>query len=45
MDDMTNKEFSLIIDLMIAVSEKAGEKELTKLLKNYQTKTRRRFLK
>ena len=36
MENMTAKEFSLMIDLMVTVSEKAGEGELTKLLKKYQ---------
>ena len=36
MDDMTTKEFSLMIDLMVTVSEVAGEGELTRILKKYQ---------
>ena len=33
---MTTKEFNLMVDLMVTVSEKCGEGELTKLLKKYQ---------
>ena len=33
---MSTKEFSLMIDLMIKVSETAGEGELTALLRKYQ---------
>lgn len=36
MNEMTSKEFSLLIDLMLAVSEKAGEGELTRILRKYQ---------
>lgn len=35
-EEMTTKEFSLMIDLMVTVSETAGEGALTKLLKKYQ---------
>lgn len=34
--NMTSKEFSLMIDLMLTVSKKCGEGELTKLLEKYQ---------
>lgn len=33
---MTSKEFDLLIDLMVTVSEKVGEGELTKLIKKFQ---------
>ncbi len=36
MDDMTTKEFSLMIDLMVTGSEVAGKGELTRILKKYQ---------
>ena len=36
MENMTSKEFSLMIDLMVTVSEKVGEGELTKILRKYQ---------
>lgn len=36
MEGLTSKEFSLMIDLMVTVSEVAGEGALTALLKKYQ---------
>lgn len=35
-ENMTSKEFSLMIDLMLTVSKECGEGKLTELLEKYQ---------